>query len=149
MSTIQVEAPPQRETVPAKDRFQITFNQASELAKALPGYQFQFSAALVIVLGWLLTSQRAAEFLSAHPGLAKVGSAILVTCLIVFHAAWLLRHVRRAQALHRELRSLAQDVFVGSDALVESVRIDPFLPWSYMAVNGLICSAILIVCWAT
>ena len=135
------------EQLPVKDRFQFLFAQASDLSKALPTYQFQFSAALVIVLGWLLTSSGAAGFIQRNRVFSRAGATVLVICLISFHGLWVARHVRRANRLHQALAILAKASYPGSESLIESVSIDPFLPWSYIIVNALICGAILFVCW--
>ncbi len=148
MGAHDAEVTESESSIPAKDRFQFLFTQSAELAKALPTYQFQFSAALVIVLGWLLTSEDATKFVRVNAVPARIGSVVLVTCLVLFHSLWLLRHVRRANRLHRELTRFAKLTFPDSEALVDSVSIDRFLPWSYVIVNLLICGAILTVCWS-
>jgi len=133
--------------LPAKDRFQFLFAQTADLAKALPSYQFQFSAALTFVLGWLMTSENAGKFLRANPLLSRTGVVLLVSSLIVCHTFWVFRHVARAKRLHAELSRFAAKSFPDAKALIDSVSIDAFLPWSYIVINVLMCGAILVVCW--
>lgn len=147
MTHLSTEPETAAELLPAKDRFQFLFGQASELAKALPTYQFQFSAALVIVLGWLLTSEGASKFIQHNPSVSRAGSIVLVVCLVCFHSLWVSKHVQRANRVHEALATCARTSFPDSEALIDSVRIDPFLPWSYVIVNALMCGAILLVCW--
>jgi len=125
--------------------FDRLFEQCAELCKLFPDYQFKFSAALGIVIGWLLTAKEAQNYIMIHGAIARPGAVILALTLVGFHSAWVLIHFQRARACHAELQMVAERVGVAAPSLLESVRLHRFLPVSYIAVNALTCAAIVVI----
>jgi hypothetical protein len=109
--------------------------------------QFQFSAALAIVLGWLLTATAAREFVQRHASISRLGAVVLCGTLVLFHISWVHLHYQRSVNVYNELRDFGNRVFPEGRMFIESLSIDRFLPWSYLTINLLTCGAIVTVTW--
>jgi hypothetical protein len=133
--------------VPDRDKLQFLVAQCSEVTKSFPDLQFRFSAAIAIVLGWVLTSQEAKSFIGKHASVSRIGAVVLCGMLVIFHSIWVFKHYKRADRIHIELNEFATRVLPEGKAFLESLRIDPFLPWSYLAVNLFVCGAIVVAVW--
>ena len=121
--------------------FKDLLEQCRDLTRAFPEYQFKLSAALAVVLGWLLTSSSAGDFIARHPDASRSGICVIMASIVAGHLGWVFRHVRRADACHAELKRAAHGLGIQAPALLESLRLDPFLPWSYVLLTVLICAA--------
>jgi hypothetical protein len=133
--------------IPDKDKLQMLVAQCSELAKSFPDMQFKFSAALAIVLGWILTSQETKAFILSHTLVSRTGATLACGVLLISQGVWVFKHYNRSTRVHAELSEFARRVLPEGKSFVESLRIDPFLPWSYLIVNFFMCGAIVVAVW--
>ena len=133
-------------TDPAEKAFDRLYSQSWELTKLFPDYQFRFSTALAVVLGWILTSKETQDFIIAHRSLSRYGTILLVATLVALHSRWVLRHAGQLQLCYEELVKAARDLDSAPPALLEGVRlVDRFLPISYIIINVILCAAICLV----
>jgi hypothetical protein len=132
-----------------RDKLQMLVAQCLEIAKSFPVYQFHFSAAFAIALGWTLTSKDTRAFIVANVLLARTAASILCATLLFCHSFWVHRHYRRAELVHAELAEFAEKVFPEGKCFLASLRVDPFLPWIYLVINVSLCGATVFAVWRT
>lgn len=128
-----------------KEQFDFLYSQAEKIIVSLPEYQFRFSAALTVILGWLITSDSARSFIASNPTPLKFGAYAAVALLIVCHSIWLWRHYSEAQKAHRALIEFAEKSDLINPRLIRPFALHISLPITYMAVNLILSSSILIV----
>jgi hypothetical protein len=126
--------------------FDLLYSQATELFKAFPEFQFKTVTALLVIIGWLVTSGGAQTFIHDNSAVALPSSVIAFGLLIIFKFVWIIGHYRRMREMHRRLIALAPMKGVS----VESVAVfdlRPVLPATYLVVNILLSSAAVTVIW--
>lgn len=117
-----------------------------ELVKLFPEYQFRFSAALGIVLGWILTSADTQAFIAANRLLSRSGALTISVMLVIFHSVWVWNHARQLATLREALEKIRRRLKSAPEALMAGPRlVDGFLPVSYLLVNVALCTAIFLV----
>lgn len=126
--------------------FDLLYSQASELFKAFPEFQFKTVTALLVIIGWLVTSGGAQTFIHDNAAVALPSAIVAFGLLIAFKFVWVIGHYRRIRDMHGRLVALAPIKGLS----VESVAVfdmRPVLPVTYLVVNVLLSSAALTVIW--
>ena len=126
--------------------FDLLYSQATELFKAFPEFQFKTVTALLVIIGWLVTSSGAQTFIHDNSAVALPSSIIAFSLLIIFKFVWIHGHYRRMRETHRRLVALAplKGVSVESVAVFD---LRPVLPATYLVVNVLLSLAAVTVVW--
>lgn len=130
---------------PSSD-FEALYGQATELAKAFPEYQFKTVTAMLVVLGWLISSDSAQLFIRQHSDYSLPLGVFAFALLAVLKTIWIYGHVRRMQSLHVRLLQLAPLHGLTPEALSQ-LNLGTFLPASYVVVNVVLCAAGSVVLW--
>jgi len=130
----------------AAPEFDLLYSQATELFKAFPEFQFKTVTALLVIIGWLVTSEGAQRFISHNSVVALPATVIAFALLIAFKFLWIIGHYRRMAAMHRRLVELAPSKGLPPES-VSVLRLGPVLPISYLVVNVLLCLAAVTVVW--
>ena len=126
------------------DEFQLLSDQAKELFKAFPELEFKTLAALTIIIGWLLTSGNAQQFLSTHSFLSQLGTTIAMGSFAIVQIAFLRGHYKKIETVLGQLEKLAVERGFSS-VVVDTYRVSPILPVSYALINIVFSSAIVVV----
>lgn len=126
--------------------FDLLYAQGSELFKAFPEYQFKTVTALLVIIGWLVTSESAQKFIAQHAGIAMPATFMACGVLVCFKFVWIGGHYARMRLLHDRLVALAPAKGLTA-ASVDCLRLGPMLPLTYLVVNVLLCSATMVVVW--
>src|SRR5689334_2008506 len=117
-----------------KEKFLILYNSYARAYERFLENGFKASAALLVVLGWLLGSENARTYLAANDGVRwmAIGEIFLgaVFLVLVFR-----RLACLSRALSRRLDALA---FVEPE-LYGQHRIPPLIYWSVVGQNLLVC----------
>ena len=132
---------------PAPDRdFNLLYGQASDLLKNLPEFQFKTIAAVVVIIGWLVTSEGARTFVRSVADIAVPANTIAFVLLFIFKVIWIVGYYRRLRSVYRRLVGLAPAVGVSQETLAV-FDLSPVLPVTYVVMNGILCAAAVTVVW--
>jgi hypothetical protein len=133
-------------TSTTKSEFDLIYSQAVELTKAFPEYQFKSVTALLIIIGWLITSQGAQSFINMHASITLPGSIVAFALLLTMKFIWILGHQRRINRMHARLVTLAPSVHLPVTSL-DALRLGPILPVTYLIVNVIMSVVVVVVVW--
>jgi hypothetical protein len=84
-------------------------DQTDKLISSLPEYQLKLTAALTVVLGWLLTSEGARNYIGGNAIWFKLGIISLLACLGIIHAIWIKHHYRQAEGSYLDLKKYVEE----------------------------------------
>jgi len=130
---------------PSSD-FDALYGQATELAKAFPEYQFKTVTAMLVVIGWLVSSETAQKFIRDHADAALPWGTAAFLLLAILKAVWIYGHVKRLDKLHKRLLELAPAHSLSPEGL-EQLNIGRVLPATYLLVNTVLCMVGAVVLW--
>lgn len=126
--------------------FSLIYEQAKECFKAFPEYQFKTVSAILIIIGWLLTATSAQIFIAQHSTVTLPATLFAFCMLMFFKFVWILGHYQQMRRLHERLVGLAKSEGFSSET-VEVFKLSAVLPATYLMVNVLLCSAVIVVVW--
>lgn len=130
---------------PSSD-FEVFYGQATDLAKAFPEYQFQTVAAMLVIIGWLVSSDVAQQFIALHANTALPWGIAAFVLLAVLKGIWIYRHYARMNVLYANLVRLAPGQSLSIESLAQ-LNIGKMLPVTYVIVNTVLCIAGSVVLW--
>ncbi len=130
------------ETTKQKE-FDIIYSQAENLLKTLPEYQFNTAAAMIIIIGWLLTAETAQVFIHSNAKTVLPATAFAFGILAIFKIFWVRMHVNKINLCHRRLQALSESLglSVGS---IDIFKINPVITYTYYFINALMSLAIIV-----
>lgn len=126
--------------------FDLMYSQLNDLSKAFPEFQFKTVTALLLIIGWLVTSVSAQGFIKLNATVTFPATIIAFSLLVVFKSIWIVGHYRRIRVLHNKIETIALE----NDLAVESVsalRLGIILPVTYFAINVLLSTAVVVTVW--
>lgn len=130
---------------PSSD-FEALYNQAMELVKAFPEYQFKTVTAMLVIIGWLVSSETAQKFIRLHAETVLPWGTAAFGLLAVLKAIWIYGHSKRISALHARLLELAPVHSLSAESLTQ-LNVGRVLPVTYLLVNTVLCIAGSVVLW--
>ena len=89
--------------------FDALYSQAIELFKAFPEFQFKTVTEMLVILGWLVSSDTAQKFIKLHSDVALPAGIAAFALLLILKSLWILGHYNRVKALHQRLVVMAPD----------------------------------------
>lgn len=132
-------------STPSSD-FDALYGQAVELVKVFPEYQFKTVTAMLVIIGWLVSSEAAQKFIRRHADTMLPLGVATFALLAFLKAIWILGHCRRMNALHSPLVHLAPSHNLSAESLVQ-FKIGKILPATYLLVNLVLCTVGAFVLW--
>jgi hypothetical protein len=126
--------------------FDVLYSQAIELFKAFPEYQFKTVTAMLVIIGWLISSETAQKFIRLHPDTALPWGIAAFSLLAVLKGVWVYGHYNRINLLHARLVQLAPSQSLSAESLAQ-LKIGKVLPLTYVLVNAMLCAAGSVVLW--
>ena len=142
MST-EASLPTDTPSASAKERFEMLYATLQQFHSGLIEFEFKHGAFLFLILGWLLTADKAQLFLQSHPPVRCL-LMLSIVGLTVFHAYWVYRHYRSSTAVHRLLCSLR---YVPDEYFVPRT-IAPFLALTFCASHLLLSLVLCYIAWS-
>ena len=130
---------------PSSD-FDALYGQAIELSKAFPDHQFKTVTAMLVVIGWLVSSETAQKFICRHSGTALPLGIAAFGLLVVLKAVWIHGHYHRVNELHARLVRLAPSQSLTAESVAQ-LKIGKVLPLTYLLVNAVLCAVGATVLW--
>lgn len=134
------------ETTKTSKEFDLVYLQATELLKAFPDFQFKTVTALLVIIGWLVTSEGAQKFIHLNAATTLPATLATFALLVAFKFVWIIGHFRRMRELYAQLTILASEQGVSINCIA-GLRLSPLLPATYLVVNILLCVAVVAVVW--
>jgi hypothetical protein len=126
-----------------QERFEVLYDTLQQFHAGLIEFEFKHGAFLFLILGWLLTAEKAQLFLKDHPSVRCL-LILSIIGLTTFHSIWVYRHYRSSTTLHRLLSSLR---YV-PDEYLEARTIAPFLVVTFCISHLLLSLVICFVAWS-
>ena len=126
--------------------FEALYDQATELLKAFPEYQFKTVTALLVIIGWLVSSDTAQHFIFIHRATTLPLGVAAFYLLAVLKAIWIYGHHRRVNDLHLRLVELAPANSMSAEAVAQ-LSLGWVLPLTYLLVNVMLCTTGSVVLW--
>ena len=126
--------------------FDLIYQQALEANKSFPEYQFKTVSALLIIIGWLLSSTTAQTFIKQNCEITLLGSILAFALLIVFKIIWVSRHYNITKNTHKKLLGYAKRDNLDIEA-IEIFKVGPVLPITYTVVNIILSSIAITIVW--
>lgn len=123
--------------------FELLYSQVNELSKALPEHQFRTATALLVIIGWIITSTGAQGFIRLNTIVVLPATLLAFGLLIAFKLYWILKHYRKSCQLQSKLEALAMEIGVSVDG-VSAFRPSPVIAITYFIINVLLCLAAVI-----
>lgn len=123
-----------------KSDFDALYGQALELTKAFPEYQFKTVTAMLVVIGWLISSAPAQKFIETHHQIAIPWGVAAFVLLAALKGVWIFGHARRIRSIRDRLLELAPAHDLTEQSLVQ-FELGRILPVSYFLVNTILCIA--------
>jgi hypothetical protein len=127
----------------AKERFEMLYDTLQQFYSGLIEFEFKHGAFLFLILGWLLTADKAQLFLKDHPPVRCLLMFSIVG-LTAFHAIWVYRHYRSSTAVHRLLSTLR---YV-PDEYFEPLTIAPFLAVTFCGSHLSLSLILCFIAWS-
>jgi hypothetical protein len=126
--------------------FELVYGQATDLLKSFPDFQFKTITAIVIIIGWLVTSESAQRFIHSHSSIAMPATVLAFGTLVVFKFIWILGYYRQLRSTYRHLVELASNAGIRSETLA-IFRLTPVLPVTYLVIHIILNAAAITVVW--
>lgn len=120
--------------------FDVLYSQAIDLAKAFPEFQFKTVTAMLVVLGWMISSETAQLFIRSHAHIALPLGTAAFALLACLKAVWISGHYKRMKAMHERLVQLAPAHALSAESLAQ-IGFGRVLPVTYAFVNFVLCGA--------
>ena len=121
-----------RDRATPKERNDILVDQLKEYYAGIIDFEFKQGAVLLLILGWLLSTEAARKVMAADWA-ARAGVCSAALLLTAFHAVWVWRYYARSARVYARIAELkyidTQDI--------ESRRIPAFTRWSYTLIHGI------------
>jgi len=133
-------------TTKTSNDFDLVYSQATELFKAFPEFQFKTVTALLVIIGWLVTSDGAQKFINVNAVVTLPATIVAFAFLVAFKFVWIIGHYKRMRELYAQLSMLAPAQGVSVESIA-TLRLSPVLPATYLVVNILLCLAAVTVVW--
>lgn len=123
--------------------FEIIYSQAENLLRTLPEYQFKTAAALIIIIGWLLTAETAQTFIHSNASTVLPATAFAFGVLAIFKIFWIRMHVNKINVCYSHLLQLATELGL-STASIDIFKLNPVITYTYYFINTLMSLAIFV-----
>ena len=123
-----------------KDKHDLLYGIHKQLFSTLLDFEFKHGTILIVIVGWVLTAQRAQELIASSVTI-RIGISIAVLSLTLLHAIWVIRFYLRSSAVRRQLYELSYMPF----GYYKPESIARFLVMSLCAVHFIVSGFILLV----
>ena len=128
---------------PSSD-FDALYGQATDLVKAFPEFQFKTVTAMLVIIGWLISSDTAQKFIKHNADFVLPWGIAAFVLLAALKGIWIHGHWKRMNALHSRLAQLAPAHSLSAEGLAQ-LRIGGVLPATYFLVNTVLCAVGIVV----
>jgi len=126
--------------------FDLMYSQLYDLSKALPEFQFKTVTALLVIIGWLVTSVSAQGFIKLNSSVTLPATIFVFGLLVVFKSIWIFGHYHRIRGLHKKIENLAIETGLTVDS-VSALKLSIVLPATYFVINVLLSAAVVVTVW--
>lgn len=115
-----------------KDKFELLYSITKQWYDSLIAFQFRFTGFILLVLGWLITTENTKNFIRSHKQISNVSIPILLIFTVALHAIWVYRHYQKNNSTYRRLREFCRQSNYINEENFKTLKIDRILPISYI-----------------
>jgi hypothetical protein len=125
-----------------KEKHDLLYGIHKQLFLTLLDFEFKQWTLLIVIIGWILTAERAQELFRSSV-VIRIGISSVVLSLTLLHATWAIRFYLRSAAVRRQLFEL--NYMPSGHYKPESIA--RFLVMSLCTFHFIVCGFILVVIW--
>ena len=127
---------------PTKERHEALYSTLKDIFWKSMEFEFKEGAILLVVLGWLLTAERAQDIIAGSV-LVRAVSTVVILLLTTFHAIYVVRCFFRSARVRQQLQDLA---YMPPD-FYESMTFPKYFVVMFCGMHFVASLAVIIIVW--
>ena len=133
-----VEAPTSRAT--PKEEHELLYGIIKDFHDSIIDFEFKHGVILSVILGWIITSDKARDFISKSP-IAYICIIIVMILLTTFHFIWVRVYSSRSKSAREAIRELDYMPVEFADLRI----VSEFSARTFIVIHALVTTAICLM----